>query len=96
MTPLVFRNDAIGHAKARSMTPSRIYHSMRRPAFPVQSADGIAVPRDAPARSAATKASSIRWPGRGTVSQLQLPIVVTAYVAKHHHTTEQWADEYRR
>lgn len=31
-----------------------------------------------------------------TVAQLQLPIVVSAYVSKHHHTTEQWADEYRR
>jgi UrcA family protein len=31
-----------------------------------------------------------------TVAKLQLPIMVATYVAKHHHTTDQWADEYRR
>lgn len=31
-----------------------------------------------------------------TVAELRLPVMVAAYVAKHHHNTEQWADEYRR
>ncbi len=31
-----------------------------------------------------------------TIEQLHLPIVVAAYVAKHHHPMEQWAAEYSR
>ncbi len=30
-----------------------------------------------------------------TVAQLHLPTVVAAYENKHHHTMDQWADEYR-
>jgi UrcA family protein len=30
-----------------------------------------------------------------TIAELRVPTLAAAYVEKHHHTTDQWANEYR-